>query len=369
MPRDKANDPTAAKGDPANGRAAGAGFAERYRRTSGGTRAWLSVHLADGAETAFGARLLEALAVIDARLPGAADRFADELAAIRYVSNAQDPAAWKAGFEQLIQKLGEVLVARTLFEAEWPQGTTFGLEPANPGTGARPEIVVDTPAWQWLFEVKCPAFIDYQNRRDGNGRQLPVRGPLGDVPGMRDDTTLPRDNVLKDFLESAERKFHDFSAKPRTGLLMVLWDGYIFEITSALSHEHAGLLTAQSWHQRGGVRVPFDAVDGVIVLNHLEVIKVAAQEYWQARQDDPFRIESVGQPPNVWCPNLGRGALDPHIAEMFNAWPLDEVAVTADYAPKDLVLWINPSAAARAHRQAQRKRRLLGGAAPGALGR
>lgn len=369
MSRNKASDPTATKGDPAIGRAAGAAFADRYWRTSGGTRAWLSAHLADGAETAFGARLLEALAVIDARLSGAGDRFADELAAIRYVSEAQDPAAWKAGFEQLIQKLGEVLVARTLFEAEWPQDTTFELEPANPVTGARPEILVDTPTRQWLFEVKCPAFIDYQERRDGKGRQLPVRGPLGDVPGMRDDTTLPRDNVLKDFLESAERKFRDFSVKPRTGMLVVLWDGYIFEITSALSHEHSGLLTDHSWHQRGGVRVPFDAVDGVIVLNHLEVIKVAAQGYWKARQDDPFRIESVSQPPNVWCPNLGRGALDPHIAEIFNAWSLDEVAVAADYAPKDLVMWIDAAAAARGHRRARRKRRLLGGAAPGALGR
>ncbi|HYJ29718.1 MAG TPA: hypothetical protein VEW25_05190, partial [Allosphingosinicella sp.] len=138
--------------------------------------------------------------------------------------------------------------------------------------------MIDTPARQWLYEVKCPAFIDYQDRRDANGRQLPVRGPLGDVPGLRDGTTLPRDNVIKDFLASADRKFRDFSNKPRTGLLVVLWDGYIFEITSALSHAEAGLLTAKSWHQHDGPRVPFDALDGVIVLNHLEVIKVAAQE-------------------------------------------------------------------------------------------
>lgn len=369
MPADKVDTEIAAMGTPAFGRSSGAAFADRYRRTTGGTRTWLSVHLADGAETMFGAQLLEALAVIDMRLPGAADRFADELAAIRYVSNEDDKAAWKVGFEQLIQKLGEVLIARTLFEAEWPPGTTFALEPTNSVTGARPEILVDTPARQWLFEVKCPAFIDYQDRRGGNRRQLPVRGPLGDVPGMRDDTTLPRDNVLKDFLESAERKFRDFSAKTRTGLLVVLWDGYIFEITSALSHEHAGLLTEQSWHQRGGVRVPFDAVDGVIILNHLEVIKIAAQGYWQARQNDPFRIESVGQPPNVWCPNLGRGALDSHISQIFNARPLDEVAVAADYAPKDFVMWVDTAAAARKHRRALLKRHFLGGAAPGAIRR
>lgn len=342
--------------------AASVRFADHYRQVTGGRREWLSVHLAAGAVTAFGTRLLEALAAIDARLRGAGIRFVEELAAIRYVPTRDDPAAWKAGFEQLVQKLGEILVARTLFDSDWPKGTRFALEPTNPVTGAKPEILIDTPAHQWLFEVKCPAFIDYQDRRDANGRQLPVRGPLGDVPGMRDGTTLPRDNVLKDFLASAERKFRDFSKKPRTGLLVVLWDGYIFEITSALSHAEAGLLTEKSWHRRDGARVAFDAIEGVIVLNHLEVIKVAAQEKWQARQDDPFRIETAGQPPNVWCPNLGRGALDPDIARLFNARPLHEVALAADYAPKDFVLWIDPAAAAREHRRAQRKRRLLVGA-------
>ena len=336
-------------------------YADRYRESTAAARAWLSVHLAYGAVTTFGAQLLEALAAIDDRLPGAGNRFTDELAAIRYVPAHDDRKSWKAGFEQLVQKLGEIVVARTLFEAAWPRGTSFVLEPTNPVTGTRPEILIDTPARQWLFEVKCPAFIDYQDRRDANGRQLPVRSPLGNVPGMRDGTTLPRDNVLKDFLESAERKFRDFSAKPRTGLLVVFWDGYIFEATSALSHDHAGLLTDKSWHQRDGKRVSFSAVDGVIVLNHLEVIKVAAQEIWEARQENPFRIETAGQPPNVWCPNLGRGALDPEIARLFNARPLEEVAFAADYAPNDFVMWIDPAAAARDDRRVQQKRRLLGG--------
>lgn len=105
----------------------------------------------------------------------------------------------------------------------------------------------------------------------------------------------------------------------------------------------------------------FDSVDGMVVLNHLEVIKVAAQEKWKARQNDPFRIESAGQPPNVWCPNLGRDALDPDLARLFNAHSLDEVLLAADYAPSDFVIWIDPAAAAREHHRAQRKRGLPGG--------
>lgn len=350
-----------AKGDGSADVATTAKFAKHYFQLTDGRREWLSVHFAPDTITPFGARLLGALAVIDACLPGAGHRFVEELANIRYVPTQDDPDAWRAGFEQLVQKFGEILVARTLFEANWPDGTRFALEPTNPVTGAKPEILIDTPAHQWLFEVKCPAFIDYQDRRDANARQLPVRGPLGDVPEMRVGTTLPRDNVLKDFLESADRKFRDFSNKSRTGLLVVLWDGYIFEITSALSHVEAGLLTDKSWYRRDGTRVAFESVEGVIVLNHLEVIKVAAQEKWKARQDNPFCIEPVGQPPNVWCPNLDRNALDPDLARIFNAHPLDEIRFAADYAPKDFVMWIDPAAVAREHRRAQRKRRLLGG--------
>lgn len=350
-----------AKGDGSADVANAAKLANHYIRLTDGRREWLSVHLAPDAITPFGSRLLGAVSLIEARLDGAGYRFIEELADIRYVPTQDDPAAWRAGFEQLVQKFGEILVARTLFDATWPEGTRFALEPTNPVTGAKPEILIDAPDHQWLFEVKCPAFIEYQDRRDANGRQLPVRGPLGDVPGMRVGATLPRDNVLKDFLESADRKFQDFSNKPRTGLLLVLWDGYIFEITSALSHAEAGLLTDKSWYRRAGTRVAFESVEGVIVLNHLEVIKVAAQEKWKARQDDPFRIEPVGQPPNVWCPNHGCKALDPELARLFNARPLDEVRFAADYAPKDIVLWIDPAAAARDHRRAHRKLRLLAG--------
>ncbi|WP_088331891.1 hypothetical protein [Sphingomonas mucosissima] len=342
-------------------------LAETYRRLTGGRRTWLSVHLAEDAVTPFGSSLLEAIKVIEGRLSGAGERFIAELADIRYMPASDNRAGWKAGFEQLVQKLGEVLVARTLFEADWPEGTTFTLEPTNPNTGARPEVLVDTPERQWLFEVKCPAFIDYQDRRDANPRQLPVRGPLGELPGMLEGTTLPRDNVLKDFLASAERKFHSFSTKDRTGVLVVVWDAHIFEATSALSHSQAGLLKERSWHRRNGVRVPYAAVDGVILLNHLEVIKVSAQEMFEARQEDPFRIVPAGQPPNVWCPNLGGGDLDAGVAALFNARPLDEVSVAADYSPKDFVMWIDVEAAARAHRRGAMRRRLLRGVSETAI--
>ncbi len=316
------------------------GYAARYRVVTKGTRQWLSYHFAEGAVTRFGAKLAEALAACDTRLPGAADRFIRELAETRYVASRNDADAWQKGYEQLVQKLAEILVTRVVIEAAWPPGTTFSIEPANPVTGGRPDLVVDAPTRLWLFEIKCPSFIRHQAQRASKGQQLPVRGPLGAVPGMRDDATLPRDNTIKDFLASAENKLRDFSAKPRTGILVVLWDSYVFEATSALSHEHAGLLTANSWHRDGSDRIPFDAVDGVIVLNHLEILKLAPQEQ-AIRRDDPFTIGGEGQPPNVWCPNLGGGDLDPFVADIFDARALADMTMAADYTPKDYVMWIN----------------------------
>ncbi|HVR90561.1 MAG TPA: hypothetical protein VHG29_05665 [Novosphingobium sp.] len=338
-------------------------LAQLYHTDTKGERRWLSYHLADDAVTPFGKQLLVALAVIEQRLPHAGTQLVRELADIRYVPTADDRSAWQAGFEQLVQKFAEILVARVLLEAEWPAGTIFAFEPLNPVTGARPEILIDTPDRQWLFEVKCPAFIDYQMRRAMNGKQLPVRGPLGALPGMREGATLPRDNVFKDFLASAERKFTGFTAKDRTGILVVVWDGYMFEATSALSHAEAGLLTENSWHVDAGARVAFEAVDGVIVLNHLEILKVAAQGKFKPRREDAFTIGGDGQPPNVWCPNLGRGDIDPHIAKVFDASHFEGVAMAAEYAPMDFVTWIDPDAASRVAGRRRRRTALLNGAA------
>ena len=151
--------------------------------------------------TRFGLRLLAALTVCEDREPGLGRRLLEELAAIKYVPLANDEAGWKAGFEQLIQKFAEVLVARLLCEAPWPEGTRIECEPQNRVTGARPEFAVRSPERTWLFEVKCPAFIKYQAGRRANPAQLPVRSFLRDLPMLQGtEVTLPRDNVLKDFL-------------------------------------------------------------------------------------------------------------------------------------------------------------------------
>lgn len=108
---------------------------------------------------------------------------------------------------------------------------------------------------------------------------------------------------------------------------------------SVLSHKDAGLLTPNSWLHDAIGRMLFDAVDGVVVLNHLEILKLALQKQ-PIRRDDLFSIGGEGQPPNVWCPNFNRGDLDPLVSGDFGVTPIGDL-VAADYTLMDYVMWLD----------------------------
>jgi hypothetical protein len=320
------------------------GLQDLYGELIAGRRAWLDYHLSPLGPTPFGARLLLALHACERREPGLGRRLIEELAQVRYVPAAQGEDGWKSGFEQLIQKLAEILVCRLLCAVQWPEGSRIECEPRNRRTGKRPEFAVFTPGRTWLFEVKCPTFIKHNGQRHSNPAQLPVRSPFRDMP-MFDETavTLPRDNVLKDFLESAEAKFADFGDEPRTSILVVVWDSFMYEAISVLAHEQTGLLTENSWLKRDDARVPFASVDGVIVVNRQAELVKSAREKFDCSVADPFMLGAEGDLPSVWCPNLGVGELDPAIARAFDAYPVGDAAIASDYAKTDFVLWLEPA--------------------------
>lgn len=320
-------------------------LADRYRAGVGGRIHWLTYHLHKGRVTEFGEALICALASCENRLPGLGKRLVDELINTAYTPSAQDPVAWRAGFQQLLQKFAEIVVLRALLEAPWPAGAQFRHEPANPTSGRRPELAVELEERVYLFEVKCPSLVDHQTARNANPRQIPARSALGDAlrgnPDSSEPVTWPRDNVLKDFLESAEDKFSGFSAKDTVGVLVVFWDAYMYEPISALNYPRSGLLAEHSFHQVDGVRVPFDTVDGVIIMNHLAVLHAGAQEQGHAHRPGYFRIDHVdGGLPNVWCQNIGGAQLDPFLMDAFDAIPVED-AGPVEYRPHEFIVWIN----------------------------
>lgn len=328
-------------------------FLRLYARLCGADRGWLSYHF--GRLTPFGEHLLAAMVECELRVSGLGYRFVKELHAVKYVPSAIDLAAWKARFEELIQKFAEILVARSLCKIEWPPGTVIEFEPINRSNGKRPEFSVRTPERLWLFEVKCPSFIAHQENRSNNPHQLPIRGYMRDAPHMAGETvTLPRDNTVKDFLLSAQQKFAGFDEGGVTAILIVVWDLNMYEAISVLMHPQAGLLTENSWFKVDDVRVSFPDIAGVIVLNRLEQLKQGAQE--RIDHIDPFELGGADALPNTWCPNIGVGDLDPLVAAGFDAFHFEGTAIAADYSVMDYVMWFEPPSA-MARRIGRRRRR------------
>lgn len=311
-----------------------------YRTLCGEKPSWLTYHFNQG--TPFGQHLLRALAECEARVPQLGQRFVRDLHAVKHVSASIDTAAWMARFEELVQKFAEILVARALCSIDWPVGTVIEFEPVNKSNGKRPEFSVQTPTHLWLFEVKCPSFIAYQESRSLNPNQLPIRSFMRDAPYVAGETvTLPRDNTMKDFLRSAQAKFAGFATGSVSGILVVVWDPYMYEAISVLMHPQAGLLTENSWFKVNDITVTFPDVSGVIVLNRLEQLKRGAQE--KLGYIDPFLLGGADALPNTWCPNIGQGDLEHSIAKGFDAYHFEATAIGADYAITDFVMWREPS--------------------------
>lgn len=331
-----------------------------YLDALGDKRGWLDYHLNQAHPTRFGLQIIAALAFCESRQNALGCQFATELAAIPYHPSAIDRARWIAGFEQLIQKLAELIVLRSICSVQWIEPFKITIEPTNVSTGKKPDFVVHEAAKKWLFEVKCPAFHAYQDKRRNNAHQLPVRSFLHELfSDAPDGLTLPRDNVVKDFLASADQKFRDFDGDSTSSILAIVWDSHIYEATSILKHEHSGLLTDKSWFAHNGSVIQFASVDHVIVINRLDDLVCAAQEGVSSLDSEPFVLGGPTSLPSVWCPNVHADELEQRICEPFDAWPFDGTGVAADYALTDYVMWLKPGEIIARHRRTARRSRFL----------
>lgn len=284
--------------------------------------------------------VIDAASDCERLVPGLGVQFVNDIAGICGMERHEPH------YDQLLQKLAELLVLRQLLVLEWPAGTTFQHEPAVSATGKRPELRVATPERSFLFEVKTPSLLEHIRVRRTNAIQVPGRvleraqiEKLADGGGI----TLPRDNPIKDFLVDAEKKFSQFKAvQAETSILIIVWDDFIYEPITALVHEHCGLLTPNSYLRDGaGEAVRFESIDAVVLVRHLAY-------FYRATRDEPLeeRAHALDFGDDYSLPNVIITLCDPPlvpdiIRSGLRAAQWDDPAIqnAADYRPKDIVFW------------------------------
>ena len=187
-------------------------------------------------------------------------------------------------YDQLLQHVAELVVvshlARTLNES-W----IFQEEPKNGASKKNPEISISNGELTILVEVKSPRFFEFQRKRKETGIQLPSRIENGFKDIIEDvhDTkaSLPRDNIVKDFLISANNKFKSFKEADTNVLsvLVIVWDDYIYEPISSLTNDFTGLITDNSYHTNSDSHpIKFENIDNIVLLRNMTQIVNATRD-------------------------------------------------------------------------------------------
>jgi hypothetical protein len=252
-------------------------------------------------------------------------------------------------YDQILQKMAEMLVIDALRAINWPATTKIAIEGKASGSNKRVDCIISTPSQTYGVEIKSPALLVHRKNRSQNPTQLPGRvfsrdhierlGPRGE------GITLPRDNPIFDFLVSSNAKFEAFKREAResfTGILAIVWDDFIYEPITTLLHEHFGLLTKNSYKRVGERAQTFPFVDAVILVRHLTYFtSAAAEERLPDGREHAFHIGGRGALPNVFIPVAPNTVLPELILRGLWAWPHDDPALkdAAEYRPLDLVWW------------------------------
>lgn len=289
----------------------------------------------------FAAGILRACAGIDRAAPGIGTELLRELSSI----GGRD--RHEPHYEQLLQKLSEILVIERIVSASWPEGTIFEHEPSAVPGGPRPELLVTTATNRLVVEVKTPSLLQHIRNRAENRTQLPYRGGLsGELAAASTEraVTLPRDNPILDFLKDTERKFAGFRADPNTAsLLVIVWDDHIYEPISTLVNQGTGLLTPNSFAKRpDGQALTFPNIDCVVAIRHMHYFIAASRDESMGGRAHAMDFGIDGDVPNVRFDLANGRAVPQLVLERLRAMSHDdpELKFFAEYNPQDLVIWV-----------------------------
>ncbi|MGH0227915.1 hypothetical protein NKZ03_17640 [Sinorhizobium meliloti] len=301
---------------------------------------WFSYHFYVG-PTPFASSILSSCASIDRRATGIGTDLLRELVAIG--GRERD----ERQYEQLLQKLSEILVIERVVNCPWPEETTFQHEPAAVPGGPRPELLISYPEGRLVVEVKTPALLEHIRARATNGIQLAYRGgvPLELAEELGEDAvTLPRDNPVLDFLRDGERKFVGFRQDPGTAsLLVIVWDDFIYEPISALVNERSGLLTRNSFARApNGTPQTYPNVDAVIAIRHLNYLIAGSREEILGDRLTAMDFGDGCALPNVLFDVEGARPIPTFVLDALRAFRHDDpgLRMFAEYNPQDMVFWL-----------------------------
>lgn len=302
---------------------------------------WFSYHFSRLPPHPFGRSIVDACADCEKALPGLGFQF------IRDIASICGKEKHEPHYDQLMQKLAELLVLRKLLTLDWPADTTFQHEPAVAVDGKRPELRVVTPDESFLFEVKTPSLLEHNRSRRTNAHQVAGRVlSMAQVEALMGNggLTRPRDNPVKDFLCDADKKFAQFKAvQAETAVLVIVWDDFIYEPITVLKHEECGLLTANSYLKDAtGKAIKFAHVDAVVVVRHLTYLYRAAGDQPLLERAHALDFGDENALPNVYIPVGEDGLVPDFIQQGLRAvrWDHPMLQRAAEYLPTDYIVWM-----------------------------
>jgi len=246
-------------------------------------------------------------------------------------------------YDQLLQVLAELLIVNHTVNYNWSELKKMEYEPKSSSSNKNPEIVVTTKNLQLAIEVKSPEFCKKHNERAENPTQLPSRSDLIKVVDIS-KTMLPRDNVLKDFLSSANSKFEGFKKdNPEIYcVLIVVWDNFIYEPISAISNKQSGLFTKNSFAKdKQGKQMEFKNVDCVIITRHLLPIKCGTRdELLPDLSKHPLDYGRENEFPfKIMIPNpKSKMPIPQEMVDCFQTL-IPSAKLGAEYLPLDIINW------------------------------
>lgn len=307
---------------------------------------WLSYHFQPykkGYEHFLAAAIVDSCLRIEEHIPGFTEEFSTRLASL------SGREKFLPHYEQIIQLLSELYVIRHLVSS-CPNGSEFIHEPKAEGSEKNPEIGITTQNKKLFFEVKCRQYIEHHNNRGSAAIEIPSRMDgildLANSIKSEDETiVLPRDNVIKDFLISAESKFSCFKKEDPSALciLVIAWDDFAYEPISSLINNASGLLTERSFFKENDSAVQFGNIDGILIT------RISHQLVRSTRNELP--VDGLRHPldwgrkdevlPKAFIPvSELADETEKYLCDLLEAHHIKDLQHVADYRPQEFVFHV-----------------------------